>query len=65
MNVDTGLYDVTEINKLIQGISGSMSIAKKGKLNMMVCQIHGSEKLHILWPMKYCERADTTFFPYI
>ena len=39
-NNDTGLYNITNINELVQGSLGSMSITKKGKLHMKVHQVH-------------------------
>ena len=46
-NDDVGLYDVTKINKFVQGSLGNMSITKRGKLCMKVCQVNGSKRLHI------------------
>ena len=50
-------YDVPDINKLVQGISGHMPNTKLSKLCMEVCPVDGSNKLHKLWPMKYCSKA--------
>ena len=33
-----------------------MSATKKGRLCMKV-QVNGSERLYVLWPMKYCTKA--------
>ena len=43
-NNDTGLYDVTNINQLVQGSSSSMLTAKKGKLLIKECQVDGRKK---------------------
>ena len=56
-NDDTGLYDITA-----QGHSGSMTAAIKGKLHTKACQVDGSEKLHILWPMKHCSKVHANLF---
>ena len=48
-NNDTGLYDITNINKLVWGSSDGMSAMKKGKPHIKICQVEGSEKLHLLW----------------
>ena len=56
-NDNTCHYDVTNINKLVQGSSGNMSTTKKGKLLMKACQVDGIKKLHILWCTKYCAKA--------
>ena len=42
-NNDTGLYNVTKINKSIEGSVGSMSATKKGKLCMKVHQVDSTE----------------------
>ena len=49
-NNDTGLYDVTNINKLLQGILSDKSAMKKNKLCMTVSQVDvdGSKWLHAL-----------------
>ena len=47
-NDDTCLYDVTNINKLEQGSLGDMSSIKKYKVQMKVCQIDSSKRLHVL-----------------
>ena len=56
-NNGTGLYDVAKINELVQGNSDYVSTTKKGKIDLKVNQVDGSEPVHILWPMKYCARA--------
>ena len=57
-NNDTGLYDITNINKLVQRSSGNMSAMRKGKLCMIVCQVNGSKKLYVLWSVKHFTKAD-------
>ena len=61
-NIDMCLYDVTNINTLVQGSSFSMSVTKKVKLNEEVCQVNWIENLHVLWPMKYCAKAGVKLF---
>ena len=61
-NNDTDLYDVTEINKLVQGSVGNMSATKKGKLHMKVCQVDGSEWVYIVWPVKYCVKEGANLY---
>ena len=34
-----------------------MSSTKKGKLHIKVNHVDSGEKLHVLWPMKYCTKA--------
>ena len=41
----------------LQCSSGSMSDTKKGQLYMKVKQVDGSEKMHMLWPVRYCAKA--------
>ena len=45
---DADLYDVTNINKLLQGSLGNIITTKNGKLGMKVYQVDGSKKLHLL-----------------
>ena len=61
-NYDAGMYDVTHINKLVQGSSGSMSATTKGKLHVKVRQINGSKRLHTLLLAKYCTVAGGYLF---
>ena len=61
-NGDTGMYDVTDINELIQGSSGIMPATKKDKLHLYVQQVNGTEWVHILWPMKFCPKAGANLF---
>ena len=62
INDGTGLYDITNINKSVQGSSGNMSTTKKSKLCMNVHQVDGSKKMHALWPVKYFTKADANLF---
>ena len=59
-NNDKGLYDVTNIYKLVQGSSGRMATTEKGKLHMKVCQVNGSKQLHMLWPVNYCAKVSAS-----
>ena len=52
-NDDTGMYDVTNIDELEQGRSGTISVRKKEKLCTIVRQLDGSKRLNTLWPVKY------------
>ena len=62
MNNDTGLYDSIEINELEQGSASNMSVTKKGKLWMKVHQVDDTERVHILWPVKYCAKAGANLY---
>ena len=59
---DTGLYDITNIDELIQGSSSIMPITKKGKLQVKVHQVNGTEHIHTLWPVKFCPKAGANLF---
>ena len=61
-NEDISLYDVTKINKLVQGNAGNIPITNKGKLCISVCQVDGTKQVHILWPMKYCAKAGANLY---
>ena len=61
-NNDTGLYDVMDINESIQGSSGIMPATKKGKLQVKVRQVNGTEQVHTLWPAKFCPNAGANLF---
>ena len=56
-NDDTGLYDVTNINESIQVSSGIMLVTKMGKLQVKMHQVDGTERVHTLWPVKFCPMA--------
>ena len=56
-----GLYDITDMNKLIQGSLGSMSTTKK-VTSRKKRQVSCSEMLHNQWPVKYCAEASANFF---
>ena len=47
-NDDTGLYDITDIDESIQGSPGIMTATKKGKLQVKVRQVNGTEQVHTL-----------------
>ena len=51
-NDDTSLFDVTNIDKSVQGILGNMPTMKK--LHINVHQVNGNDGLHTLWPIKFC-----------
>ena len=61
-NNNSGLYDITKIDEFIQGSSGIMSAMKKGKLQVKVHQILGTEWVHAIWPMKFCPKAGVILF---
>ena len=48
---------VTYIKESIQGSFGIMPATKKGKLQVKVCQVDGTEWVHTLWPVKFCPKA--------
>ena len=51
-NDDTGIYDITEIDKAMKGSSDSMKEILKRKLNLKVSQVDESGIIHTLWPVK-------------
>ena len=61
-NDNTRMYDITDINKSVQGISGNMKTTKQGKFHVKVQQVDGNEIVHTPWLVKYYERADTNLF---
>ena len=61
-NDEHGMYDITEIDELIQGSSGIMPTTKKGKLCMTVRQVNRQEQVHTLWPVKFCPSAGANIF---
>ena len=62
MNNDTGLFDVIDINMLIQGSSRNMPTTKKGMLHVNIQQVDGTEWVHTLWPVKFCPKAGANLF---
>ena len=62
-NDDTDLYDITDINESIQGSSSIMPATKKGKLQVKVCQVDGTEQVHTLWPEKFSQGRCKPIFP--
>ena len=48
MNNYSGLYDVADINKLVQGSSYGMHVTEQGKFCMKVWQVNGSKKYIML-----------------
>ena len=61
-NNETVLYDVTNINELVQRSLSNMPAMKKSKLHMKVHQVYSSKKLHVLWFMKYCIMAGANLY---
>ena len=61
-NNKTGMYDITNINKSIQGSSNIMPATKNGKLHVNVCQVDGTEWVHTQLPMKLCPKAGMHLF---
>ena len=61
-NDDKGMYDIININELIQGSSGIMPAMKKGKLQVTVCQVNRDEQVHTLQPVKFCPSAGANPF---
>ena len=39
-----------------------MPTTNKGKLQVTVRQIYGTERVHTLWPMKFCSKAGANLF---
>ena len=62
INNDTGLYDVTNIDKSIKGSSSIMPDTKKGKLQVMEPQVVGTKQVLNLWPVKFCPKAGANLF---
>ena len=61
-NNDTGLYDIININKSVQGSSSIMPAMKKDKLLVIVLQVNGAEQIYTLWPVKFCPTAGANLF---
>ena len=60
-NDDTGLYDITDIDELIQGSSSIMSTMKKSAPSQgMPSQV--TYQVHTLWPVKFCPKAGANLF---
>ena len=62
MNNDTGLFNIININKMIQKSSGNMPATKKEKLCVNVQQVDGTEWVHTLWSVKFCPKAGANLF---
>ena len=56
-NDDSGLYDITEINVLVQFSSGHMPAMKNSNPHIKIIQVGGSEQILVPWPVKYCAKA--------
>ena len=61
-NDNTGHYDIIDIDELIQASSSLMPAMKKGKLQVIVCQVSAEEQVHTLWPVKFCPTAGVNLF---
>ena len=61
-NNNTTLYNIANINELVQGSLDNMSITMKGKLHVKVHQVDVTELVHILWPIKYCTKAGANLY---
>ena len=58
----SGMSDVMDINKSIQGSSRVMPATRKGKLHVTVCQVNRQEQVHTLWPVKFCPSTGANLF---
>ena len=61
-NDNTCLFDIININKLIEGSSRNMPATQKGKLCINIQQVDGTEWVHTIWPVKFCPRAGANLF---
>ena len=61
-NDNNGMYDVINIDELIQGNSRIMPTKKKDKLRVTVCQVNGEEHVQTLCPLKFCPLAGMNLF---
>ena len=61
-NDDAGMYDITDVDQLIPGSSSIMPPTKRGKLQINVQQVDGTEQVHTLWPMKFFPNAGVNLF---
>ena len=61
-NNQKSIFDITDINELIQGRSSIIPAMNKGKLYVIVQQVDGTEWVQILWPMMFCPKADVNLF---
>ena len=62
MNNDTSLFNVININKLIQGSSSIMPVTKEGKLHVNIWQVNRTEWVHTIWPIKFCPKGGANLF---
>ena len=61
-NNDSVLHDITNINELVHGSSGSLPTTNKRKLLMKVQQVDKIKKSHTGWLVKYCTKVGLSFF---
>ena len=64
-NNNTGLYDIINIDKSIQGSSGIMPATKKAKQWVTVWKLKGAEQVHTLWPVKFSPTAGANLFSHV
>ena len=64
INDDTGMNDSIEIDESVQGSSGNVKGTQKCKLYAKLIQVDGSEILHNIWSVKYCEMASANLFSF-
>ena len=62
MNDDTSLFNVIDINELIQGSSRNKPATKKGKLCVNIQQVDETECVHTQWSVKFCPKAGASLF---
>ena len=62
INNNISLFNVINIDKWIQGSSGSMPAIKKGKLFINVQQVDDTEWVHTLWPVKFFHKVGVNLF---
>ena len=61
-NNNNVIYDIIDIDESIQGNSGIMPTTKKGKLQVIVCQVNGEVQVHTLWSVKFSPTTGANLF---
>ena len=61
-NDDTEIYDVTNLDKFVQDVSGNMKAIKSSKPCIKVRQGDESSLLHTLWLVNYYVRVSENLF---
>ena len=61
-NNNTGLFDIIDIIKLIQGSFSIVSTMKKSTLQVNIQQVNGTEWVHTLLPMKFCHKTGAKLY---